>query len=212
MALEKAFHHTSFLSLKSFLLSEKQACKVILPAGSKIFHAFDCCPLDKVKVVILGQDPYHGPGQAHGLSFSVPDGVSAPPSLQNIMKEITRSTGVACLPSGDLTRWAKQGVLLLNAILTVEAGKAGSHRNQGWELFTDEVLRQVNNRGKNVVFLLWGNYARSKANLIDAEKHLVLQSVHPSPLSAYQGFIGNNHFLLANNYLIEHGLNPIDWK
>lgn len=212
LALANAFNSASFHALKSFLAKEKQAGKHIYPNGSSIFKAFNTCPFDEVRVVILGQDPYHGPNQAHGLSFSVPDGVSHPPSLQNIFKEINRSLKQPCLPSGDLSRWATQGVLLLNAILTVEAGKAGSHRNQGWEEFTDEVLIQLNQKRKGIVYMLWGNYARSKARLLNRENNLVLESVHPSPLSAYQGFIGNNHFVLANEYLIKHEQQPIDWK
>lgn len=212
LVLENAFNQPTFQTLKAFLLTEKQAGKVIYPSGSSIFKAFNHCPFEKVRVVILGQDPYHGIGQAHGLSFSVPEGVAPPPSLQNIFKEINRSLGIQCLTSGDLSRWANQGVLLLNAILTVEAGKAGSHRNQGWETFTDEVLMQLNKRKQGLVYMLWGNYARSKARFLDAQNNLILESVHPSPLSAYQGFIGNNHFLLANNYLAESGFETIDWR
>lgn len=210
--LTNAFQTPTFIELKAFLLSEKQAGKLIYPSGSNIFKAFDCCPFDQVKVVILGQDPYHGPRQAHGLSFSVPEGVPIPPSLLNIFKEINQSMPYSCLPSGNLTRWAEQGVLLLNAILTVEAGKAGSHRNKGWEMFTDEVLRQLNQHRTSIVYLFWGSYARAKASLIDKTNNLVLESVHPSPLSAYQGFIGNNHFVLANKYLTSIGKKPIDWR
>lgn len=210
--LEHAFSQPSFQTLKSFLLSERRSGKIIFPSGGNIFKAFNSCPFEAVKVVILGQDPYHGVGQAHGLSFSVPEGVQPPPSLQNIFKEISRSLSIPCLHSGDLTRWANQGVLLLNAILTVEAGNAGSHRNRGWENFTDEVLIQLNQNRKGLVYMLWGNYARSKARLIDAKNNLVLESVHPSPLSAYQGFIGNNHFVLANEYLSKHGFQTIDWR
>ena len=184
---------------------------VCYPPAEKIFDAFRICPLEKTKVVLLGQDPYHEPGQAMGLSFSVPMGVKLPPSLRNIFKELVAD--IQCAPpfGGDLTRWAEQGVLLLNSTLTVEKGKAGSHSNHGWERFTDAVISVVNETQKNVVFLLWGNYAQKKRMLIDETKHLVLQSPHPSPLSAYQGFFGNHHFSRANEYLEQSEKEPVDW-
>jgi uracil-DNA glycosylase len=176
-----------------------------------IFSAFDHCPFDKVKVVIIGQDPYHNDGQAHGLCFSVNTGVDFPPSLINIFKEIERDLGKPMPTSGNLERWADQGVLLLNATLTVQAHSAGSHQGRGWETFTDAVIRKVAQEKEHVVFMLWGNYAQQKGAVVDGQKHLVLKSVHPSPLSAYRGFIGCGHFSTANNYLISNGLNPINW-
>ena len=182
------------------------------PPGKLIFNAFNLCPFDKVKVVILGQDPYHEQGQAMGLSFSVPEGIMLPPSLQNIYKEIQNDLGKPIPTSGDLTRWAKQGVLLLNATLTVRASSPGSHQNRGWEQFTDAVIRTVSEQRTNVVFLLWGNYARQKGAKIDRAKHLVLESGHPSPMSANKGYwFGNRHFSQTNSYLISKGLQPIDW-
>ena len=181
------------------------------PPGRFIFNAFNLCPFDKVKVVIIGQDPYHEPGQAHGLSFSVQDGVPFPPSLQNIFKEIHDDTGAPIPSSGNLTRWAQQGVLLLNATLTVREHQAGSHQNKGWEAFTDAVIRIVDAEKEHVVFILWGSYAQKKGAFINRQKHLVLTSAHPSPLSAYRGFFGNHHFSLANSYLQQHGLGRIDW-
>jgi uracil-DNA glycosylase len=183
----------------------------IYPPGSQIFNAFNLCPFDKVKVVIIGQDPYHGPGQAHGLCFSVNDGVPFPPSLRNIFKEVNADTGAPIPQSGNLTRWATQGVLLLNATLTVREHSAGSHQRRGWESFTDAVIRIISEQKSKVVFILWGAYAQSKASLIDSSRHLVLRSVHPSPLSAHAGFFGNHHFSLANDYLVRNGLTSIDW-
>ena len=181
------------------------------PPGRLIFNAFDQCPFDKVKVVIIGQDPYHEPGQAQGLCFSVPDGVQIPPSLINIYKEIEDDLGVKCPPSGDLTRWARQGVLLLNATLTVREHQAGSHQRRGWEQFTDAVIATLSRERDGLVFLLWGSYAQSKRMLIDSSRHLVLQSPHPSPLSAHRGFFGNHHFSQANAWLQSHGQQPILW-
>jgi len=176
-----------------------------------MFAAFDACPFDKVKVVILGQDPYHEPGQAHGLCFSVNDGVPFPPSLQNIFKEIHDDIGTPVPMSGDLTRWANQGVLLLNATLTVRAHQAGSHQNKGWEQFTDAVIHRLAQERENLVFILWGSYAQRKGEFIDRSRHLVLQSPHPSPLSAHRGFFGNRHFSRTNEYLTAHGIEPILW-
>ena len=182
------------------------------PPGKYIFNAFNLCPFEKVKVVIIGQDPYHEPGQAHGLCFSVNDGVPFPPSLQNIFKEITSDTGSPIPVSGNLTRWAVQGVLLLNATLTVRAHQAGSHQRLGWEQFTDAVITKLSNNHNGLVFLLWGGYARSKASLIDSSRHLILQAVHPSPLSANRGgWFGHRHFSKANQYLTQHGKTPIQW-
>ncbi len=185
--------------------------RTVFPPPKYIFNAFDLCPFEKVKVVILGQDPYHGPNQAHGLSFSVPDGVKTPPSLQNIYKEIKSDLGKDIPDSGNLERWAKQGVLLLNATLTVESGQPASHQGLGWEIFTDAVIKKISNEQKHVVFLLWGNFARSKASLIDESKHLILKAPHPSPFSAYTGFFGSKHFSQTNKYLTENGLGEIHW-
>lgn len=187
------------------------ASGVVYPPASKVFAAFDACPLQNVKVVILGQDPYHGPGQAEGLSFSVPDGVPVPPSLVNIMKEVEADTGARPVQSGHLLRWAEQGVLLLNSVLTVEAGRAGSHRGLGWERFTDAVIRTVSEQCSGVVFMLWGSYAASKRGLIDESRHLVLSAPHPSPLSAYRGFFGCRHFSTANQWLKQKGRGEICW-
>lgn len=187
------------------------ASGVVYPPASRIFAAFDSCPFDKVKVVILGQDPYHGPGQANGMCFSVNPGVRFPPSLLNIFKEIHDDTGAPIPADGDLTRWANQGVLLLNATLTVEADRAGSHQGQGWEEFTDEVIRRLSAHRNNLVFILWGSYAIRKSQLIDPTRHLILTSPHPSPLSAHRGFFGNHHFSRANAYLAAHSLPPIQW-
>ena len=184
----------------------------IFPPAKLIFNAFDLCPFDKVKVVIIGQDPYHGLGQAHGLSFSVNDDIPLPPSLKNIYQEIRSDLGIQPLSHGNLERWAKQGVLLLNATLTVQANLAGSHQKKGWETFTDSAIKAVANEKEHVVFLLWGNYAQQKAQYIDRTKHLVLTAVHPSPLSAHRGFFGCKHFSQANQYLKEHGLEPINWE
>lgn len=199
-----------FVRLTNFVRNE-YATKQIFPPGRQIFAAFNATPFNEVKVVILGQDPYHDVGQANGLCFSVNDGIQFPPSLRNIFQEIHNDVGSPIPQSGDLTRWAKQGVLLLNATLTVEAHKAASHQRQGWEQFTDEVISHLSQHRQNVVFILWGSYAISKRTLINPDKHLILKSVHPSPLSAYRGFFGNKHFSKANNYLIEHGKTPITW-
>ena len=199
-----------FVRLTNFVRNE-YATKQIFPPGRQIFAAFNATPFNEVKVVILGQDPYHDVGQAHGLCFSVNDGIQFPPSLRNIFQEIHNDVGSPIPQSGDLTRWAKQGVLLINATLTVEAHKAASHQRQGWEQFTDEVISHLSQHRRNVVFILWGSYAISKRTLINPDKHLILTSVHPSPLSAYRGFFGNKHFSKANNYLIEHGKTPITW-
>lgn len=209
--LNEEFEKEYFYKLTSFVREEYKR-KTIYPKASKIFNAFDLCPFDKVKVVILGQDPYHEPNQAHGLCFSVLEPTPAPPSLKNIFKEINLDLGIQPLESGDLTRWATQGVLLLNATLTVEAHKAGSHQGKGWEEFTDSVIAHLANKKKGLVFLLWGSYAQRKGELINPQQHLVLRSVHPSPLSAHRGFFGNNHFSKANAYLSSQGLSPIDWK
>lgn len=208
--LKEEFELPYFSNLITFVKSE-YATHTIYPPGKYIFNAFDCCPLDRVKVVILGQDPYHEPGQAHGLCFSVNNGVALPPSLINIYKEIETDLGVTPPMSGDLTRWADQGVLLLNATLTVRAHQAGSHQNRGWEMFTDAVIRRLVERKEHLVFMLWGSYAQRKGAFIDSSKHLVLSSPHPSPLSAYRGFFGNRHFSKANDYLLKNGLEPIKW-
>lgn len=210
MHLESEFSKPYFTTLSSFVKSE-YATQLCFPPGKRIFSAFDYCPFDQVKVVILGQDPYHGPGQANGLCFSVQDGIAKPPSLVNIFKEIRDDLGIEIPESGNLERWAHQGVLLLNATLTVRAHTAGSHQNKGWETFTDSVIRTINEKKEHVVFLLWGSYAQKKGSFIDTEKHLVLKSVHPSPLSAYNGFFGNHQFSKTNAYLAEHGKTPIQW-
>ena len=190
---------------------EEYTTHVVYPPSDEIFTAFNLTPLSKVKVVILGQDPYHEPGQAHGLCFSVNDGVPFPPSLQNIFKEIHDDIGTPVPMSGDLTRWANQGVLLLNATLTVRAHQAGSHQNKGWEQFTDAVIHRLAQERENLVFILWGSYAQRKGEFIDRSRHLVLQSPHPSPLSAHRGFFGNRHFSRTNEYLTAHGIEPILW-
>lgn len=209
-ALQAEFEKPYFKSLVDFLHAEKSSGKVIYPKGGDIFRAFELCPVDRVKVVILGQDPYHGEGQAMGLSFSVPRGVPAPPSLKNIFKEIESDCGVRMSGATDLTPWAQQGVLLLNSILTVEANRAASHSNAGWEPFTDAVISYISNNCKGVVFMLWGNFAKSKASLIDPSRHCVLLAAHPSPL-ARGAFFGCRHFSSANNYLSLQGKTPIDW-
>ncbi len=209
--LQAEFDKPYFKALTDFVRSEYQTKKVFPPARL-IFNAFDSCPFDTVKVVIIGQDPYHNVGQAHGLCFSVPDGVEKPPSLINIFKEIEQSTKKSMGESGNLTHWAKQGALLLNATLTVRVHQAGSHQGKGWEQFTDAVIKTVADNKKNVVFILWGNYAQQKAKLINTDNdHLILKSVHPSPLSAYRGFFGNNHFVETNLFLTQKGLSPIEW-
>lgn len=199
-------------TLASFLRAEKAAGKIIYPAGDDVFNALNSTPFDKVKVVILGQDPYHGAGQAHGLCFSVKPGVRLPPSLKNIYKEIAADLGIAPAQSGDLRCWAQQGVLLLNAVLTVQAENAASHQGKGWERFTDRVVEHLNAQRDGLVFLLWGSYAQRKGGLIDRSRHLVLESVHPSPLSASRGFFGNQHFSRANDYLCSQQKTPIDWR
>lgn len=209
-ALAEAFKAPSFQEVTTFV-KNAYLTKTVYPPPAQIFHAMDACPFDKVRVVILGQDPYHGHGQAHGLSFSVPDGVPPPPSLQNIFKEIRDDLGVPLPTSGNLDRWAHQGVLLLNATLTVDAGHAGSHQGKGWEPFTDAVIQTLSDKREHLVFLLWGRYAQQKASLIDASRHLILQAPHPSPFSAYSGFFGCKHFSKANKYLTEHGLEVIKW-
>ena len=208
--LQTEFDKPYFKALTDFVRDE-YAHGPVYPPGKLIFNAFDLCPFDKVKVVIIGQDPYHEPGQAHGLCFSVNDGVPFPPSLRNIFKEISDDLGKPVPPSGDLTRWARQGVLLLNATLTVRAGMAGSHQGRGWEEFTDAVIRELNAGRDGLVFILWGGYAKKKGAMIDRSRHLVLSSAHPSPLSAYNGFFGNHHLSQTNNWLISHGESPIEW-
>lgn len=208
--LKGEFDKPYFKALTDFVRQE-YATKQVFPPGGQIFAAFDACPFDKTKVVILGQDPYHDVGQAHGLSFSVPDGVPAPPSLVNIQREISDDLGKPMAQSGNLERWAKQGVLLLNATLTVEAHRAGSHQNRGWEEFTDEAILRLAQDKEHLVFMLWGSYAQRKGAFIDPAKHLVLKAPHPSPLSAYRGFFGCKHFSKANDYLISTGQTPIDW-
>jgi uracil-DNA glycosylase len=197
--------------LKQFLLAEREKGRTIFPRACDWFRALDLTPLDEVRVVILGQDPYHGPGQAHGLCFSVPPGVRPPPSLMNIFKELQSDLGVTPSPHGLLEHWAHQGVLLLNSVLTVEVGQAASHREKGWERFTDAVVRLVNAKSEPVVFMLWGSYAQKKAAFVDGSKHLVLKAPHPSPLSAHSGFFGCRHFSKANAFLESKGLEPIDW-
>ena len=208
--LAPEFEKDYFVRLTNFVRQEYQTTTVY-PPGRLIFNAFNLCPFDQVKVVIIGQDPYHGPGQAHGLCFSVNDGVPFPPSLQNIFKEIQSDLGTPIPTTGNLTRWANQGVLMLNATLTVRAHQAASHQRQGWEEFTDTAIRALAEERENLVFILWGAYAQKKGAFIDRNKHLVLASAHPSPLSAYNGFFGNKHFSRANEYLIAHGQQPIQW-
>ncbi|MDE1925152.1 MAG: uracil-DNA glycosylase [Patescibacteria group bacterium] len=209
--LEEEFGKEYFKMLSDFIRAEYKHA-IIYPPPKNIFRAFELCPFDKVKVVILGQDPYHGPGQANGLCFAVGKDVTLPPSLQNIFKEIQNDFGKPLVhKTGDLERWAKQGVLLLNATLTVRAGAAGSHQQKGWEQFTDAVVRALSDRREHLVFMLWGNYAKAKGAHIDRSKHLVLESAHPSPFSANNGFFCNKHFSRANDYLAKHGIEPIDW-
>ncbi|PRY87144.1 uracil-DNA glycosylase [Mongoliibacter ruber] len=208
--LQKEFLKPYFLELAGFIRDEYQN-QVIYPKGSEIFNAFSYCPFDQVKVVILGQDPYHGPGQAHGLSFSVREGVPFPPSLLNIFKELNKDLDLSIPSNGNLERWAKQGVLMLNATLTVRAQQAGSHQKKGWENFTDAVIKCIAEEKKHVVFMLWGAYAQKKASFISETEHLKLHAPHPSPLSAHRGFLGCGHFSKANAYLKEKGLEPIKW-
>lgn len=210
-ALGDEFEQPYMQQLRAFLVAEKAAGKVVYPPGPLIFNALNSTPLSKVKVVIIGQDPYHGPNQAHGLSFSVQPGVRTPPSLQNIFKEIQRDLGYPIPGHGSLQSWAEQGVLLLNAVLTVPQAQAGAHANRGWERFTSRIIELLNEQCEHLVFMLWGNYAQKKGQQIDVSRHCVLKSVHPSPLSAHRGFIGCGHFSAANDYLLEHGREPIDW-
>lgn len=208
--LKDEFEKDYFIKLTDFIRNEYRT-KQIFPPAKLIFNAFEHTPFDQVKVVILGQDPYHNDGQAHGLSFSVPDGIRQPPSLVNIFKEINRNLSIPVPQSGNLTRWANQGVLLLNATLTVQAHMAGSHQKKGWESFTDAAIHKLAEKRENIVFILWGAYAQKKASFIDPNKHLILKSVHPSPLSAHNGFFGNDHFSKTNDFLIQKGIKPIEW-
>jgi uracil-DNA glycosylase len=208
--LSEEFEQPYFMELTNFVKHE-YATRQVFPPGKLIFHAFEQSPFDRTKVVILGQDPYHGPGQAHGLCFSVPEGIELPPSLQNIFREISQDLGISSPSNGNLDRWASQGVLLLNATLTVQSSRAGSHQNRGWERFTDRVIRLLAEEKENLVFILWGSFAQKKGEFIDRSKHLVLTSPHPSPLSSYRGFFGNKHFSKTNEYLIQHKNKPIDW-
>ena len=208
--LKTEFKKSYWKDLTEFVRQQYLSGKVY-PQAKNIFRAFDLCPLDKVKVVIVGQDPYHGVNQANGLSFAVNDGVSLPPSLKNIYKEIQNDLGISPLSSGDLTRWAKQGVLMLNSVLTVAAGNPASHKDKGWEKFTDSAIKILNDNRKNIVYLLWGKYAQTKGEVIDRKNNLVLTSGHPSPYSAHL-FFGNHHFSQCNNYLKEHGIKEIDWR
>ena len=206
------FAREDMRQLSAFLRQRKAAGATIYPAGANIFAPFDATPFDAVKVVILGQDPYHGPGQAHGLCFSVRPGVPVPPSLDNIYKELARDTGFVRPDHGCLLPWARQGVLLLNSVLTVEAGQAGSHQGKGWEGFTDHVVDVLNRERENLVFLLWGSYAQAKGKVIDPRRHRVLKAPHPSPLSAHRGFLGCRHFSAANQFLVRTGQAPVDWN
>lgn len=209
--LKNEFESQYFSDIKSFLIEEKRQY-VVYPPSKQIFNAFNLTAFDNVKVVILGQDPYHNVGQAHGLAFSVPDGIQKPPSLQNIFKELNQDLGIAIPEHGNLEKWAKEGVLLLNASLTVRAHEAASHAKIGWQRFTDTAIKALSDKKQNLVFILWGNYAIAKENLIDHNKHLILKTVHPSPLSASRGFFGCHHFSKTNEYLINHNIKPIDWS
>lgn len=210
-ALASEFEKPYFEKLTQFVRSEYVAA-TIYPGPKDMFRAFDLCPFDQVKAVIIGQDPYHGPKQANGLCFAVHEGIAIPPSLQNIFKEIKSDLGIDPIPNGDLSRWAKQGVLLLNATLTVRAQSPGSHQKKGWEEFTDAAIRALSDQRENLVFILWGNYAKQKGAIIDRNKHLVLEAAHPSPFSAYSGFFGSKPFSKTNAYLRQHGQTEIDWK
>jgi uracil-DNA glycosylase len=210
-ALHEEFNKDYFRELKLFLLEEKKKYR-IFPAGSLIFNAFNHTPFDAVKVVLLGQDPYHGAGQAHGLCFSVPHGIQKPPSLVNILKELKSDLGLEEPSHGNLTKWADQGVLLLNATLTVRENQAGSHQNHGWETFTDAAIKNLSEQREGLIFMLWGNYAIAKKSLIDTSRHFILTSVHPSPLSAHRGFLGCRHFSQVNNLLRQRGVDEIDWR
>ena len=209
--LSSEFDKDYFVKLTDFVRSEYLSGKTIYPKAQNIFNAFNLCPIDKVKVVIIGQDPYHEPGQAHGLCFSVENGVDFPPSLQNIYKEIESDLGRKSITNGDLSDWATQGVLLLNSTLTVRAHAAASHAGVGWETFTDAVIRTVAENKKHIVYMLWGSFAQKKAEIVNQDENLILKSAHPSPLSAYRGFFGNHHFSRANEYLIANGETPINW-
>lgn len=211
LVLKEEFNKPYFLQLVNHIKTEKEQGKLIYPKGSNIFNAFNKTPLDKVKVVILGQDPYHGPNQAHGLSFSVQKGIPFPPSLQNIFKELQRDTGTPYPSHGDLSSWAQQGVFLLNASLTVRAAEPMSHSQIGWAIFTDAVIRTISKDCPKVVFMLWGKFAQEKQTLIDSSKHLILKAPHPSPLSAHQGFVGCGHFSTCNHFLAKNGIDPINW-
>jgi uracil-DNA glycosylase len=210
--LDDEFQQPYFSTIREILRDEKQRQVIIYPPGQLIFNAFNLTPLDKLKVVIIGQDPYHGAGQAHGLSFSVPDGVQPPPSLQNIFKELNNDLGIPVSQSGNLTKWAQQGVMLLNALLTVRANQPASHHDIGWEIFTNAVIRNISSEKRGIIFLLWGKYAQEKAALIDLTKHHVLKAPHPSPFSANNGFFGCKHFSKTNELLLKNGKEAIDWK
>lgn len=210
-SLKSEFYSPYFAEIKSFLIEEKKH-HLVFPPSPLIFNAFNLTPFDNVKVVILGQDPYHNVGQAHGLAFSVPDGIQKPPSLQNIFKELNQDLNIPIPMNGNLEKWAKEGVLLLNASLTVRAHEAASHAKIGWQRFTDAAIKALSDKKQNLVFILWGNYAIAKENLIDHNKHLILKTVHPSPLSASRGFFGCHHFSKTNEYLINHNIKPIDWS
>lgn len=210
--LDSEFKEDYFKQIKSFILNEKAKGKEVYPAGKLMFNAFNLTPFEQVKVVIIGQDPYHGIGQAHGLSFSVPEGIKTPPSLQNIYKEIGQDLGLPIPNHGNLEAWAKQGVLLLNAVLSVNASEPASHKAAGWENFTNAVIYHLSQQRKNLVFLLWGRFAQEKELLIDSNKHLILKAAHPSPFSAYQGFFGCKHFSKTNDYLVSKSISPIDWS
>ncbi|WP_373998349.1 uracil-DNA glycosylase [Bdellovibrio bacteriovorus] len=210
--LQSEFDSERMKTLREFLVQEYKKGKTIYPRGEEWFAAMNLTPFDKVKVVIVGQDPYHGPGQAHGLCFSVRDGVRFPPSLQNIFKELNSDLGLQIPKSGCLTKWAEQGVLLLNAVLTVEDGKAAAHQKKGWEEFTDKIIHLLNEEREHLVFILWGSYAQKKAAFVDRKKHLVIEAVHPSPLSAHRGFFGTKPFSKTNAYLRSHGIPEIDWS
>ena len=211
LVLKEEFNKPYFIQLVNHIKTEKEQGKLIYPKGSNIFNAFNKTPLEKIKVVILGQDPYHGPNQAHGLSFSVQKGIPFPPSLQNIFKELQRDTGTPYPSHGDLSSWAQQGVFLLNASLTVRAAEPMSHSQIGWAIFTDAVIRTISKDCPKVVFMLWGKFAQEKQTLIDSSKHLVLKAPHPSPLSAHQGFVGCGHFSACNHFLAKNGIDPINW-
>jgi uracil-DNA glycosylase len=210
--IESELKKPYFEKISDFLEEERNAGKTIFPEPNKIFSAFEQCSIEEIKVVIIGQDPYHGAGQANGLAFSVNVGQKIPPSLRNIFKELKDDLGFEIPTNGDLTAWAKQGVLLLNSVMTVEEGRPGSHQHKGWETFTDAVISSLSNERNGIVFLLWGNYAKSKMELIDASKHKIFTAAHPSPLSAYQGFFHCKHFSKTNEYLLLQGKKPIDWK